>query len=149
LRAGILNKLQPKAGFTIGLWLFLISFSAQSALSRPVADDGEPTRVHVVAAVLDVDKIYSVEQNLTLNLYIVFQWLDPGLAHSEPGVIVRELDEVWNPRLTIANTQRHWANSKADVEISPQGLVTYRLHVFGDFSQPMELHDFSQDSHIF
>ena len=144
-----LIELQQKAGLIIGLLLFVLSCNVQSALNRPVIEDGKPTAVHVVAAVLDVDKINSAEQNFTLNLYVLFQWMDPGLAHAEPGVIVRELDEVWNPRLTIANTQRHWANSKADVEISPQGLVTYRLHVFGDFSQPMELHDFPQDSHVF
>lgn len=149
LLARNLIELHQKAGLIIGLLLFVLSCNVQSALYRPVIEDGKPTAVHVVAAVLDVDKINSAEQNFTLNLYIVFQWLDPGLAHSEPGVIVRELDEVWNPRLTIANTQRHWANSKDDVEISPQGLVTYRLHVFGDFSQPMELHDFPQDSHVF
>jgi hypothetical protein len=145
----ILNGTPQKAGMIIGLLLFLLSVNVQAALNRPVAEDGKPTQVQVVAAVLDVDKINSAEQNFTLNLYTVFRWMDPSLAHNETGSIIRELDEVWNPRLTIANTQRHWANSKDDVEISPQGLVTYRLHVFGDFSQPMELHDFPQDSHVF
>ena len=138
-----------KAGLTIGLLLFLLSENVQAALNRPVIEVGRPTVVHVVAAVLDVDRINSAEQNFTLNLYTVFRWMDPSLAHTETGSVVRKLDEVWNPRLTIANTQRHWANSKDDVEISPQGLVTYRLHVFGDFSQPMELQDFPQDSHVF
>jgi len=133
----------------IGLLLLLISLNVQAALNRPVTEDGKPTEVYVAAAVLDVDKINSAEQNFTLNLYTVFRWMDPSLAHTETGSIVRKLDEVWNPRLTIANTQRHWANSKDDVEISPQGQVTYRLHVFGDFSQPMELHDFPQDNHVF
>jgi len=59
------------------------------------------------------------------------------------------LSEVWNPRLTILNTQKYWENTRDEVEISPEGLVTYRLHVFGDFSQPLELRDFPQDSHVF
>ena len=40
-------------------------------------------------------------------------------------------------------------NTRDEVEITPQGEVTYRLHVFGDFSQPMQLQDFPQDSHRF
>ena len=142
-------KSQQKAGFTIGLLLFLLSANVQGALSRPVAEDGRPTEVQVVGAVLDVDKINSAEQNFTLNFYAIFRWLDPRLAHEGPGSVVRSLSEVWNPRLTIINTQRYWANTGNEVEIAPDGLVTYRLHVFGDFSQPLALHTFPQDRHVF
>ena len=93
-----LIELQQKAGLIIGLLLFVLSCNVQSALYRPVIEDGKPTAVHVVAAVLDVDKNNSAEQNFTLNLYGLFQRMDPGLAHAEPGVIDRDLDEVWNPR---------------------------------------------------
>ena len=47
------------------------------------------------------------------------------------------------------NTRRHWVNTKDQVEISPAGEVTYRMHVFGDFSQPLDLHDFPPDKHAF
>jgi hypothetical protein len=47
------------------------------------------------------------------------------------------------------NTQSYWANTKDEVEISPQGVVTYRLHLLGDFSQPMELKEYPQDRHVF
>lgn len=118
-------------------------------MSRPVIEDGKATEVHVVGAVLDVDKINSAEQNFTLNFYAIFRWLDPRLAHDGPGNDIRGLSEVWNPRLTIINTQRYWENTRDEVEITPEGLVTYRLHVFGDFSQPLDLRNFPQDSHIF
>lgn len=147
--AGLLINSQQKAGLIIGLFLFLFSFSAQSALSRPVTDDGKPTEVQVVGAVLDVDKINSAEQNFTLNFYAIFSWLDPRLAHGGPGSDMRDLSEVWNPRLTILNTQKYWANTRDEVEVSPEGKVTYRLHVFGDFSQPLKLHNFPQDRHVF
>jgi hypothetical protein len=75
--------------------------------------------------------------------------MDPRLAHEGSGSVIRSLSEVWNPRLTIINTQKYWANTRDEVEISPDGLVTYRLHVFGDFSQALDLHDFPQDSHVF
>ena len=133
----------------IGLLLLLASFSVQAALNRPVSEDGAPTEVHVVGAILDIDKINSAEQNFTLNFYAIFRWLDPRLAHAGPGSDIRSLSDVWNPRLTIINTQRYWENTRDEVEISPEGLVTYRLHVFGDFSQPLKLHDFPQDRHVF
>ncbi len=138
-----------KAGLIIGLLLFVFSCNVQSALSRPFTEDGKPTEVQVVGAVLDVDKINSAEQNFTLNFYAIFRWMDPRLAHAGPGSDIRDLSEVWNPRLTIINTQRYWENTRDEVEVSPEGLVTYRLHVFGDFSQPLDLHDFPQDRHVF
>ena len=144
-----LNRLQQKAGFIIGLLLFLLSVDAGAALNRPITEDGKPTEIHVVGAVLDVDKINSAEQNFTLNFYAIFRWLDPRLAHAGPGDEVRDLSEVWNPRLTIINTQKYWANTRDEVEVSPEGYVTYRLHVFGDFSQPLKLHKFPQDRHVF
>ncbi len=117
---GILIQLQQKAGLIIGLLLFLFSVNVQAALSRPVAEDGKPTEVHVVGAVLDIDKIDSAEQNFTLNFYAIFRWIDPRLAHDGPGSDIRNLSEVWNPRLTIMNTQKYSAISKDEVEISPQ-----------------------------
>ena len=149
MRKYFLIKTKQKAGLIIGLLLFMTSFSAQGALSRPVAEDGKPTEVQVVGAVLDIDKIDSAEQNFTLNFYAIFRWMDPRLTHGGPGNDIRSLSEVWNPRLTIINTQKYSANSKDEVEISPEGLVTYRLHVFGDFSQPLDLHEFPQDRHMF
>ena len=127
----------------------LFSVNAQAAMNRPVAEDGKPTEIQVVGAVLDVDKINSAEQNFTLNFYAIFSWKDPRLAHDGPGSAIRDLSTVWNPRLTIINTQRYWANTRDEVEITPEGRVTYRLHVFGDFSQPLKLHDFPQDRHVF
>lgn len=137
--------------FIIGLGFLLLALSnvAQATISRPVTEDGKPTRVYVVGAILDVDKINSSEQNFTLNFYVMFRWKDPSLAHHEKGSIIRNLSEVWNPRLTIANTQRYWKNTRDEVEIAPDGMVTYRLHVFGDFSQPMNLREYPQDHHVF
>lgn len=129
--------------------MLLLSHTAQASMSRPVTEEGRPTEVHAVGVVLDVDKIDSAEQNFTLNLYAIFRWKDPRLAHDGPGSEIRNLSEVWNPRLTITNTQKLRKNTRDEVEVSPEGMVTYRLHVFGDFSQPMELQAFPQDHHVF
>ena len=125
------------------------SVNAQAALSRPVSEDGRPTEVQVVGAVLDVDRINSAEQNFTLNFYAIFRWQDRRLAHAGSGNEIRALSEVWHPRITLINTQKYSANTRDEVEISPEGMVTYRLHVFGDFSQPLELQAFPRDRHRF
>ena len=132
------------------LVLLLVSIHpAQATMNRPAGEAGQPTEVRVVGVVLDVDKIDSAEQNFTINLYAIFRWSDPRLAHDGPGSRIRALSDIWNPRLTIMNTQKMRYNTRDEVEVSPQGDVTFRLHVFGDFSQPMQLQDFPQDSHVF
>ena len=148
LRSIISKKIQETAGICISLVLILFSVNTRADMSRPGAEAGKATEVHAVGAILDIDKINSAEQNFTLNFYAIFRWLDPRLAHDGHGSVTRDLSEVWNPRLTLINTQRYWANTGDEVEISPEGLVTYRLHVFGDFSQPLALHDFPQDRHV-
>lgn len=141
--------LQFNTKWFIGILLLLLYHTAQGTISQPIAEDGKPIEVHVVGAILDVDKIDSSEQNFTLHIYINFQWKDPRLAHSEQNSVIRSLSEIWNPHISIINTQRYWKNTKDEVEITPDGLVTYRLNVFGDFSQPMDLFDYPQDSHVF
>ena len=133
----------------IGLILAVLSVDAYAAMSRPAVEKDRATEVRVVGAILDVDKIDSAEQSFTLNFYAIFRWMDLRLTHDGPGSVVRNLSEVWNPRLTLINTQRYWLNTGDEVEISPDGQVTYRLHVFGNFSQPMDLRAFPQDRHVF
>ena len=149
MRSIVSVKVHIMAGIAIGLLLFVFAVDAFAAMARPQSEDGKATEVQVVGGILDIDKIDSAEQNFTLNFYSIFRWTDPRLAHDGPGSIIRNLSEVWNPRLTLINTQRYWSNTKDEVEISPEGLVTYRLHVFGSFSQPMDLHAFPQDTHVF
>jgi hypothetical protein len=129
--------------------LLLFTQLTHASMNRPGVDEGKPTEIRVLGAILDVDKINSAEQNFTLNLYTIFRWTDVRLAHDGEDSVTRKLSDVWNPRLTIMNTQRLWANTKDDVEVSPEGEVTYRLHVFGDFSQPLDLHEFPTDRHTF
>lgn len=143
------SKFQHNNGLIIGLFLLLVSCSLQASMDRPATEEGKPTEVQVVGAILDVDKIDSTEQSFTLNFYSAYRWLDPRLAHDGPGSIIRDLSEIWNPRLTIMNSQKHWSDTRDEAEISPDGEVTYRLHHFGSFSQPLDLHDFPHDRHVF
>jgi hypothetical protein len=116
---------------------------------RPVPDDGGATRIHAAIGVLDVDEISDANQNFTVNLFVRFRWLDPREAHGGAGKIVRDIDEVWSPRLVFLNRQRIWSSLLPIVEISPEGEVIFRQQFWGDFSQPMNLHDFPFDTQVF
>lgn len=86
--------------------------SSQAATSRSGAGDGKLSEIQVFGAILDVDKIDSAEQNFTLNFYVMFRWNYHRLAHDQEGSVIRNLSEIWNPRLTITNTQGFWERPK-------------------------------------
>ncbi|UCB55819.1 MAG: hypothetical protein JSW45_04635 [Thiotrichales bacterium] len=144
-----MHNRRHKAGLITGLVSLLLSFSLEAGMNRPVIEDGKPTGVYVVAAILDVDKSDSTEQNFALNSYSAYRWTDPRLAHDGPGNILRDISDIWTPRLTILNTQKRWVMSRNEVEVSPDAVVSYRLHMFGSFSQPLDLHNFPHDRHTF
>jgi hypothetical protein len=53
---------------------------------------------------------------------------------------------VWHPRLQILNQQRIWSSLPDVVDIDPDGTVTQRARVWGDFSQPLDLREFPFDT---
>jgi len=57
----------------------------------------------------------------------------------------RGLTEVWNPRLNIIGQQNVWRSYPEFIEIEPDGQVIYRQKLWGNFSQPMDLHNFPMD----
>jgi hypothetical protein len=133
----------------ITIFLLAAISTQASELDRPVPADGGPTIIYSTLAVLDVDEISSVNQSFTVNLGGAFRWHDPRLMHSGPGVVKKDLNEIWNPRLFLMNKQRTWANFPDIAEVTPNGDVTYRMFLWGSFSQPLDLHDFPMDQHKF
>ena len=122
---------------------------ASPIFERPVPEGGGPTEVFCAMAVLDVDDISDASQNFTVNLFARFAWHDPREAHERSGKIVKDLTEVWHPHLLFANMQRTWSSIGGSVEISPDGAVVLRQQFWGDFSQPMRLHEFPFDQQVF
>jgi hypothetical protein len=130
--------------------LFAISSPLAFAIDRgrPQAAEG-PTEVSVAFFVLDLDEVDNVNQNFDANIYIELHWLDSRLAHDNPNEVVRNLVDVWNPRIQFINQQKIWPTLPEIVEISPEGHVVYQQRVWGAFSQPFELEDFPFDQQAF
>jgi hypothetical protein len=130
---------------------FLLSLGSAAAgdYDRPIPEGGGPTEIHCAIGVLDVDGIDDASQNFTVNIFTLMSWTDPREAHAEEGTIRRPLTEVWHPELIFLNRQRIWASLGLFVEITPKGRVSFRRQFWGDFSQPLNLHDFPFDSQTF
>ncbi len=126
----------------------LASAPAAANTGRPNAELG-PTQVRVGIFLIDLDAIDSASQSFQANIYFEAEWKDPRLADEAGGTTAtRRLDEVWNPRLQILNQQRIWSSLADVVDIEPDGTVTYRARVWGDFSQPLDLREFPFDKQM-
>lgn len=113
-------------------------------LERPTTW-GEPTEIQIAIYVIDVDEVNSADQSFAASVFFQAQWNNPLLAHEGPGPKLRNLTEVWNPRLTITGQQMMWRSYPDYVEILPDGTVVYRQKIWGRFSQPLKLKDFPFD----
>lgn len=135
--------------FALALTLTPCLLSASPTFERPVPPGGGPTVIECAVAVLDLDDISDANQSFTINVYAVQRWHDPREAHPGPGKVSKPIAEVWHPHLIFWNKQRTWNSLGGDVEIGPDGEMVFRQQLWGDFSQPMNLHDFPFDSQDF
>jgi len=136
----------------VAAWLLipLGSFGATPPEAVEVTRPGNgPVKVYVTIFIIDVDEIKSANQSFDANVYIQYRWRDQRLAHQESQMIVRALDEIWNPEIQIINQQKIWPTYPDIVKITPQGEVFVRQRVWGSFSQPLKLHDFPFDRQLF
>ena len=109
-----------------------------------------PTKVHFVVFVIDVDDIDDANQSFTTNIYLRLRWKDKRLAN--PGGSTRQvpLEEIWNPRVILANQQGRVSKALPDVvQVEPDGTVIYHQRYTGIMSQPLDLSRFPMDTHRF
>lgn len=151
----ILTKVHPVPARLLHLliWFCLapsgVGIEANPILERPIPEGGGATEVRCAMAILDIDDIDNAEQKFTVNVFLVIKWNDPRLIHDGPGKTKKELDDIWHPNLIFLNRQRMWFSSGRLVEISPNGDVVFRKQFWGDFSQPLDLHNFPFDQQDF
>ena len=114
---------------------------------RPDAG-GEPTIVTIRVIVLDLDDISGASQTYTANIAYQARWQDDRLIHEGPGDRKAKLSEIWHPGIQILNRQRLQETFEEEAHISPSGEVEIVQRVWGQFSQPLELHDFPFDHQV-
>lgn len=109
-----------------------------------------PTRVHFLVFLIDVDDIDDANQGFSTNVYLRLRWKDSRLEN--PGGSTRQvhLEEIWNPRVLLANQQGGVSKALPDVvQVEPDGTVIYHQRYTGSLSQPLDLSRFPMDTHSF
>ena len=140
--------------FSLVLLVPLLILHARGAetpavIDRPGAQDG-PTQVSIGIWIVDISKIDSAEQSFTADIAIVLHWKDPRLAHTGTGLTHYALDQIWTPRVAIANeTSSVSRKFPESVEVEPDGTVIYRQRYVGSFAQSLRLQSFPFDRQVF
>ena len=128
---------------------FLIFTTCLHAQEYGAGDYKPPSEVKIVVFIIDIDNIDSANQTFTANVFVSCRWTDPTLKHLGPNIIMRPLKDVWHPRIQFINQQKIFHTFAPEVEISPEGEVVYRIRVWGNFSQPLNLRNFPFDKQQF
>jgi hypothetical protein len=118
-------------------------------IERPEAEKG-PTQVSVGIWIVDITNIDSAQQNFTTDIAVVLRWKDVRLAHTGTGLVHYALDQIWTPRVGIANeTSSVVRKFPESAEVEPDGTVLYRQRYVGSFTQPLRLQSFPFDRQDF
>jgi len=143
------NKLLPIAGLLLVAIQFAHSAETPALIDRPAAGTG-PTQVSVGIWIVDINNIDSAQQNFTADIAVVLRWKDARLAHTGTGIAHYALDQIWTPRVSIANeTSSVVRKLPESVEVEPDGTVLYRQRYVGAFTQPLRLQSFPFDRQSF
>lgn len=122
--------------------------AARPSIGWPQPGEG-PTKVFVTLWFADIDSIDSANQNYVANVYVGLRWKDPRLAHDGDGPRVCRVDDIWDPRVIVANEIGLVRKTLPETaEVSPDGTVIYRQRYVGVFSQALRLAEFPLDSHV-
>jgi hypothetical protein len=125
------------------------SAETPALIERPASGNG-PTQVSVGIWTVDITNIDSAQQNFTADLVIVLRWKDARLAHTGTGVAHYALDQIWTPRVGIANETSSVVRKLLEsAEVEPDGTVLYRQRYVGSFTQSLRLQSFPFDRQAF
>ena len=122
---------------------------APTVIDRPAADAG-PTEISVGIWIVDINNIDSAQQNFTADIAVVLRWKDARLAHTGTGAVHYALDQIWTPRVGIANeTSSVVRKFPESAEVEPDGTVLCRQRYVGSFTQSLRLQSFPFDRQDF
>jgi len=125
------------------------SAETPAVIDRPGSGNG-PTQVSIGIWIVDITAIDSAQQNFTADIAVVLQWKDARLAHTGAGLTHYALDQIWTPRVGIANETSSVSRKFPDsVEVEPDGTVIYRQRYTGSFTQSLRLQSFPFDRQAF
>jgi len=140
-----------RAVFVLGFLVSSVLIARAEVLSMVGSDydsqapPSSPTQVHAGAYLIDVVQVTGADQVFTADVVVRLAWKDARLAQAGGKVREIPLDQVWSPRMMIANRRNMEMTLPEVVEVSPDGTVVYVQRIMGDFSSRFDLHRFPHD----
>jgi hypothetical protein len=133
--------------------VFAIPAAARAAERNDVSEtrpdpNGQRTKVLVGIYVFDVTSVDDVQETLTADVIVRLRWSDPRLATDVNETRTLGLADIWHPRIQIANERRAFRQFTEQVDVTPDGEVTYRQRFSGTFVVPLDLRDFPVDAQV-
>src|SRR5437660_4816764 len=134
----------------VAISIQLVQSAETPALIERPGSGNVPTQVSVGIWIVDINNIDSAQQNFTADIAVVLRWKDARLAHTGTGAVHYALDQVWTPRVSIANeTSSVVRKLPESAEVEPDGTVLYRQRYVGSFTQALRLQSFTFDRQTF
>ncbi len=144
--------------FSFFLATFLVTLATEITIADQLTQDeylaevrpgpqDQPFPLKIGFVVVDIDSIDGAQQSFVANFAIRITWKDPRLASDLNFVRVIDTDDVWTPTIQILNQQKLFETFPDQVEVAPDGTVTYSQRYWGAISYPMNLKDFPLDDH--
>jgi hypothetical protein len=131
-----------------GLMVAVLSLSFSSSVQADVKVIQPPSpsvEVKVGTYLIDLLKIDDVEQLFNADVIVRIEWQDKRLVNGSGMARTMPLDAVWNPQMIVANLRNVKTHLPDVVEVSPEGVVTYRQRMIGDFTARLDLREFPKD----
>lgn len=144
-----LRNWRPVVTALLMLLTLCIATNSHAQSGTLLAPPDTQTEVEIQVVIIDLNFIDSSQQMFTANVAMVARWHDHRLANSVKEATFVPIDQIWNPGLQVLNQQRIMTTMARGAVVFPDGTVLQRQRVWGDFSQPLDLHDFPLDRQTF
>lgn len=150
----------PCALFLIWATLAVPALSVAAETSDPCAvpksltrirpdSDGSPIPVRVGVLLIDLVDVDELQESFKVDFLLSLSWRDPRLAADARGGPMDDcvigLTDIWNPDVHPVNQRGMSRESARDVDIAPDGSVTFSERILAELSTPLDLDDFPFD----
>lgn len=118
------------------------------AATRPSPEMG-PTLVTVHLLMIDLRSIQDTKQVFEADIVMTLEWSDPRLIDGSAGQSLADCRvaprTIWNPYAVVLNERDVTMRLPALARIDGAGRVSYTQRYMGEFTSPLELHEFPFD----
>lgn len=133
---------------TVWLIALLLPISAMAdGSTRPDSQSG-PTDIHASIVIVDLDAVQDAKQSFEASVFFDLSWYDSRLAGQNFTSANPQAAGIWLPQIGISNQQNAWPVMPTVLRIE-DGTVTLSRHIWGSFSQPLDLLRFPFDIQVF